>query len=126
MSDEVSCLLPRKKDCVSVKLTEGSKTRVQKHLLLSNLSEIYVHFKEENSNVSVGFSTFATLRPKWCVTVGASGSHSVCTYHQNVKLMLSAVNHALDYKYVLLFCVCDIYNQKCMLHNCYDFPRETG
>ena len=60
-------------------------------------------------------------------TVGASGSHSVCvyTYHQNVKLMLSAVNAALDYKYVLSFCVCDIYNQKCMLHHCDDCPSET-
>ena len=60
-STEVSCLLPGKKDCVSVKLIDGTKTRVQKRLLLSNLSEIYVHFKEENPNVSVGFSTFATL-----------------------------------------------------------------
>ena len=126
-SDEVSRLLPRKKDCVSVKLTDGIKTRVQKRLLFSNLSEIHVHFKEENSKVSVGFSTFATLRPKWCVTVGASGSHSVfaCTYHQNVNLMLSAVNLVLDYKYVLSFCVCDIYNQKCMLRHCDDCPNGT-
>ena len=54
-SDEVSRLLPGKKDCFSVKLTDGSKTRVQKRLLLSNLSEIHVHFKEENPNVSAGF-----------------------------------------------------------------------
>ena len=39
--------------------------------------------------------------------------------------MLGAVNPALDYKYVLLFCVCDIYNQKCMLHHCDDCPSET-
>ena len=126
-SDEVSSLLLGKKDCVSVKLTDGSKTRAQKRLLLSNLSEIYVHFKEENPNVSVGFSTFATLRPNWYVTVGASGSRSVfvCTYHQNVTLMLSAVNPALGYKYVLSFCVCDIHNQNCMLHHCDDCPSET-
>ena len=84
MSDEVTCLLAGKKDYISVKLTDGSKMRVQKCLWLSNLSEIYV---QENPNVSVGFSTFPTLQPKWCVTVGASGSHSVyvCTYHQNVS-----------------------------------------
>ena len=39
--------------------------------------------------------------------------------------MLGAVNPALDYKYVLLFCVCDIYYQKCMLHQCEDCPSET-
>ena len=96
-------------------------------MLLSNLSEICVHFKDENANVSVRFSTFATLRPKCCVTVGASGSHSlcVCTYHQNVELMLSAVNPALDCKYILSFFVCDICNQTCMLHHCDDYPSET-
>ena len=46
---------------ISVKLTDGSKIRVKKSLLLSSLFEIYVHFKEENPNVFVGFSTFATL-----------------------------------------------------------------
>ena len=45
-SDEVSHLLPGKKDCICVKLADESKMRVQKCLLLSNLSEIYVHFKE--------------------------------------------------------------------------------
>lgn len=111
-----------------MKLTNGSKQKVQKRLLLSNLSEIYAHFKAENPNVSVRFSTFATLRPKWCVTVGTSGSHNVCvcTYHQNVKLMLNVVNPALDYKYVLSLCVCDISNKKCMLHHCDDCPNESN
>ena len=47
------------------------------------------------------------------MTVGASGSNSVCvyTYHQNVKLMLTVVNPGLDYKHVLSFYVCDIYNK---------------
>ena len=39
-SDGVSCSLPGKKDCISFKLTVGSKTTVQKRLLLSDLSEI--------------------------------------------------------------------------------------
>ena len=36
------------------------------------------------------FSKFASLWPKGCVLVGASGTHSVCvcTIHQNVKLMI--------------------------------------
>ena len=126
-SDEVSRLLPGKKDCVCVKLADESKMRVQKCLLLSNLSEIYVHFKEENLNFSVGFSTFATLQPKFFVTVGASGSHSVCvcTYHQNMKLMLSAVNPALDYKHVLSFCVFVTFVIKSVLHHFDDCPSET-
>ena len=39
--------------------------------------------------------------------------------------MLCAVNPDLDYKYVLSFYICDIYNQKCMLHHCDDSPSET-
>ena len=42
--DDVSRLCPGKKDCVSVKLEDGRKEKVQKRLLLSNLKEIYQHF----------------------------------------------------------------------------------
>ena len=105
--DGVSCLCPGKKDCVSVKLEDGRKEKVQKRPLLSNLKEIYQHFLTENPAVKVGFSTFAMLRPKWCVPVVSSGTHNVfvCTYHQNVKLMLSFKDGSLDYKEVLKACV---------------------
>ena len=44
----------------------------------------------------MGFPKFASLRPKWCITVGPKGAHSVCvwTAHQNLKLLLSSVNLA--------------------------------
>ena len=123
-SDEVSRLLPGRKDCVSVKLTYRNREREFKSVCY------FLNYLKSTSTLKrripmfVGFSTFATLRPKWCVTLSASGSHSecVCTYLQNVRMMLSAVNPALDYKCVLSFCVCDIYNQKCMLHHFDDCP----
>ena len=74
--DDVSCLCPGKKDCVSVKLEDGRKEKVQKRLLLSNLKEIYQHFVTENPALKVGFSAFTMLRPKWCVPVGLSGIHN--------------------------------------------------
>ena len=40
----MSCLCPGKKDCMSVKLEDGRKEKVQKRLLLSSLKEIYQHF----------------------------------------------------------------------------------
>ena len=87
-------MCPGKKDCVSVKLPDGTKEKMQKRLLLSNLREVYIHFKSEYPDTTIGFSTFALLRPKWCVPVGSSGTHNVCvcTYHQNVKLMLACVD----------------------------------
>ena len=98
--DDVSCLCPGKKDCVSVKLEDGRKEKVQKRLLLSNLKEIYQHIVTENPTVKVGFSTFAMIQPKWCVPGGSSGTHNVCvcTYHQNEKLMISCIDRSLDYK----------------------------
>ena len=95
----VSCICPGKKDCVSIKLEGGSKEKVQKRLLLTYLNEIYPLFKSKFPNLRVGFSTFALLRPKWCIPVGVSGSHNVCVcmHHQNVKLMIHAVNPSSDY-----------------------------
>jgi len=120
-------MCPGKNDCISIKMADGTKERVQKRLLLANLSEIYASFKSENPGMQVGFSTFAVLRPKWCIPVGSAGSHNVCvcTYHQNVKLMLSVVNPSLDYKNILKLCVCDMSNQNCMLHHCDDCPDES-
>ena len=87
-SDEVSRIMPGKKDYVSVRQAE-KRVHIQKRLILGNLREIYQLFKKFPSQ-SVGFSKFAELRPKHCVLAGASGIHAVCvcTIHQNLKLMM--------------------------------------
>ena len=79
--DDISRLCPGKKDCLEEMMT--LKKRRLKRLVLSNLSEIYSKFKEENPDLKIGFSTFASLRPRWCVLAGPSGTHSVCvcTHH---------------------------------------------
>ena len=76
-NDEYSRVMPSKKDCVSIK----KNTHVQKRLILCNLKELYANFKEQHSDIKIGFSTFCLLRPKWCVNVGASGTHCLCMYH---------------------------------------------
>ena len=40
MNEMQSVTCPGKKDCVSIKLEDGSKEKVQKRFLLANLSEI--------------------------------------------------------------------------------------
>ena len=120
-SDEVSKMFPGKKDCVKVTTKTGMKEKVQKELLLANLHEIYVQFNNE-TNEKIGFSTFCALRPKWCVTVGASGTHSVCicTKHQNAKLAM-CTKIVLPWSYGM--CVCDIQSKDCMLHHCDQCPN---
>ena len=61
----------------------------------------YLAFQKnlENLDRGIGFSTFALLHLKWCIPVGAAGTHNicVCTYHQNVKSILVAMNSSHNY-----------------------------
>ena len=89
-SEEFSRICPGKKDCVSIRI-DGEKISKQKYLLLNNLKEMFSAYKLQHGS-EIGFSKFCEFRPKWCITVGAAGTHSVCvcTIHQNVKLMLAS------------------------------------
>ena len=82
----------------------------QKQLLLSKISAIYGQFKKK-TNRKIGFSTSGLLHLKWCIPVAAAGTHNVCvcTYHQNVKLMLVGMNYRQimdNYRQIMEMCVC--------------------
>ena len=70
---------------------------------LCNLQELYTAFKEKHPNVNIGFSKFCALRPKWCVLAGSKMTHSVCvcSAHQNVVLLVDAMDWDLTYKDVI-------------------------
>jgi len=87
-SDSISRLMPGMKDFVSV-IVNGKRQPVQKRLVLCNIKEAFLQYKETNPDQKIGFSTFAALRPKECILAGGSGTHTVCvcTIHQNIKLM---------------------------------------
>jgi len=89
--NDVSSTMPGMKDAVSLRTSDGKKQKVQKELLLLNLKEIYSLFKNEYPDIRIGFSKFASLRPKQYVLAGSSGTHSICVcpYHQNLKLMIT-------------------------------------
>ena len=120
--DEFTRLLPGSKDVVSV----GYKIHQQKRLLLCNLKELYIEFKNIHSQVKIGFSKFCSLRPKWCVLLGSSGSHAVCVcaIHQNAKLVATACQ--LDYKEMMKAIVCDTSNKNCMVHRCPACPGKSA
>ena len=92
--DMNSRMMPSIKDIVSIKNEAGVRESKQKRLLLLNLKELYASFKNIYPKEEISFSKFAFLRPRYCILPGASGTHTVCvcTIHQNVKLMLDAVN----------------------------------
>ena len=72
--DEYSRQPHGKKECVSI----GKNVHVSKRLILCNLKELYTAFKGKHTDLKISFSKFASLRPKWCITVGTKCTHSVC------------------------------------------------
>ncbi|XP_063223012.1 uncharacterized protein LOC134531252 [Bacillus rossius redtenbacheri] len=126
-SDEYSRLCPGKKDCLSVKIN-NMKCQKQKRLVLCNLNELFVEFKSKHPDCRIGRSKFIELRPKWCVTAGSSGTHNVCvcTYHQNVKLMVDGAKLMKDYKDLLAILVCDMSSYECMMGKCVKCPGSEA
>ena len=98
--------MPGRKDYISIK----RNIHQQKRLKLCNLNELFRAFKEKNPTVSLGFSKFCSLKPKWCVLAGSAGTHAVCvcTIHQNVKLLLELLN--VLYQDFLKYIVCNTSN----------------
>ena len=122
--DDEFSMMPGMKDSVSV----GKNKHEQKRLLLCNIKELYALFKQHHPDVTIGFSKFCSLRPKWCVTVGASGTHTVCvcTLHQNAILMVHAATLDLDYKNMIDKIVCSRESRTCMIHRCNECPGKEA
>ena len=106
-----------KKDYVSV----SKGVHKQK---LCNFHELYTAFKEKHPNVNIGFSKFCTLRPKRCVLASSKMTDSicVCSTHQNVVLLVDAMNWDLTYKDLIKKIVCNPDRSKCMMHRCESCP----
>ena len=120
--DEFSRLLPGSKDVISV----SYRVHKQKHLLLCNLKELFTEFKNLYPATKISFSKFCSLRPKWCVLLGSSGSHAicVCALHQNAKLLATACQ--TNYKELMQLIICDTTSKICMVHRCSDCPRKNA
>lgn len=91
-SDEISRACAGKRDYVIFKNVDG-KVFIQRRLVLCNLQEAYAIFKDEYPTTIIGFTMFASNRPKHCILEGTSGTHTVCVciYHQNVKLIFKTL-----------------------------------
>ena len=53
----------------------------------------------------------------------------MCSYHQNVKLLCSAIPGNLDYKQYMNLCACDLADPNCMFHlfeNCPDITNLSN
>ena len=126
-------IMPGMTDIKSIKI-DNKRVQVQKRLMLLDLRELCLLYKESHKENPVGFSTFAKLKPKNCLLAGANGTHivCVCTIHQNIKLMLQALNikkltenldnPLSDYKDCLKRITCKNPTNECHLNNCKKCP----
>jgi len=114
--------MPSAKDYVS----RADKVHHQKRLLLCNLKELYTTFRNQNESIKIGFTKFCALRPKWCVLMASSGSHTVCvcSIHQIAKLQANACG--MDYKDLMKVLVCDVASKNCMVHRCESCPGKSA
>ena len=92
LREDISRMLPGKKDYVSVKLADGKREHRQKRLLLFKIGEVHELFKEE-SNVQIGKSKFAELWPSQVIP-SSPIDHEVCIckYHENIDLLLQGLS----------------------------------
>ena len=130
--DDNSRILPSFNNNKCIKNNDGSKSFFQKRLVLYNLRELYLKFKEQNLEIKIGFSKFAELRPEYCILAGASGTHTVCVcvYHQNVKFILDGLNisehtsgEIKNYKGCMNEIVYKVPTAQCYLNTCSNCPE---
>ena len=109
-----------KRKTMLVRVKEYIKKNLVTCKSLCNLQELYTAFKENHSNVNIGFSHFCTLRPKWCVLGGSKMTHSasVCCSHQNVMLLVDPMDWDLTYKDLIKKIVYNPESNKCIMHRC--------
>lgn len=92
LREDISRMLPGKKDYVSVKLADVKREHRQKRLLLFKIGEAHELFKEE-SNVQIGKSKFAELRPPQVIPSSAFDHEvCICKYHENIDLLLQGLS----------------------------------
>lgn len=121
--DEMARPLSGKKDFLSV----GKKNHQQKRLLMCTLKELFTQFQKNFPTDKICLASFCTLRPKWCVPPGSSGTHNVCvcSIHQNAVLLShSCLN--LTYGDMIEAIVCSRESKMCMVHRCPDCPGKDA
>lgn len=131
LSDNISQPCAGKRDYVTIN-ENNEKVRKQRRLVLMNLEEAYALFKRENIGKKIGFSTFASLRPKECLlALHNYGTHTVCVcqYHQNVKLIFEPMKRMFSmetYRDFFSKMLCVEPTDECHLMVCDQCPGITA
>ena len=94
---------------------------------LYNMQELYNAFKEKTM-INIGFLKFCALKTKWCVLAGLKMTHSVFVWsaHENVMLIVDAMDWGLTYKDLIKKIVYTPESNKCIMDWCESCPSTTS
>ena len=102
---------------------DGKKHKLRKHYLVMYLREAYALFRKTYSNVEVGFSKFASLRPVNVLLLkDQSPDQCKCRIHENFILKLKGAGIKYDEKFWPSMLCC---NQDCLDSNCWKGTCES-
>ena len=92
--DDISRMMPRMKNFRSVKNDDGTRSQIQKRLLLCNSNELYTQFTWDHEDLKINIFKFTKLRPRHCVLAGSSSTYNVCiwVHRENFQLVLDEIN----------------------------------
>ena len=95
--EDNSKISPPMKDVVMI-TKNGERIPKSKILIMDTIKELYARFKEEHPTIQIGLVKFYSFRPMVCVTSQSSNTLNVCVciHHQNLKLMLAALDPSLN------------------------------
>ena len=97
--DDVSRLSPGMHECVTVRNADDtSRVKLQTRTLTDYLYNLHRMFAEENPTDNLQLTRFSSLRPKNVRLASyIKTSDCLCIYHQNVTLLLKAINNYIDH-----------------------------
>ena len=127
-SDIISVISPSMKDkhiirdehgC-KVKDENGDTVKLQRSYMMYTLSETFEMFCEQNrKKKEISQSTFCNCMPDhFMLKAKIPANMCLCTYHENIDLLVNAVEKLSSVTDLLKHIICDAESKKCMFQSC--------
>ncbi|XP_071839631.1 uncharacterized protein [Apostichopus japonicus] len=98
---------------------DGKKEKMRKYYLTLYLRELFSLFKQENPDIVIGFSKFASLRPTNVLLLKSQPMDQCkCIIHENFIFKLTALNITLDNFWENILCAPADFNSACWRGSC--------
>lgn len=125
LREDVSVILPGKKDTIAIKDNDGKKIIERKRVMVDSKLNLFKTFKGENPELKIGKTKFFSLTPPVVKSFLKMPEYScLCKYHENFKKLFLCgkswlVDKSIDtYDEFIRKSVCSVDNYDCMMNLC--------